>query len=105
MEKRLIDANTLMQEIATECTMYDGGPLKQGVCILLDKWEVLDRIYAAPAVDAVPVIRCKDCRHWDRTRRTPSGSHFCFCTMMHTAENHYCGYGAKMRGENECSDG
>lgn len=53
----------------------------------------------APAVDAEPVVRCKDCRHWDRTRRTPSGSHFCFCTMMHTAENHYCGHGRKMAEE------
>ena len=59
----------------------------------------------APTIDAVPVVRCKNCRHWDRTRRTPSSSHFCFCTMMHTAENHYCGHGRKMDGEIECSDG
>ena len=104
MEKRLIDANTLMQEIATECTMYDGAPLKQGVCILLDKWEVLDRIYAAPPVDAEPV------RH-GRWIFDNGVDHCCKCSECkgakppHYIADNYCpNCGAKMRGDKDATE-
>lgn len=30
-------------------------------------------IWNAPTVDAVPVIRCKDCRWWDKSEDSPFG--------------------------------
>lgn len=29
-------------------------------------WSIADGIEAIPAVDAVPVVRCKDCKRWQR---------------------------------------
>ena len=50
MEKRLIDANAL-KEYAT------GGVTSVGILTLAE----IDR---APTIDAVEVVRCKDCKHW-----------------------------------------
>lgn len=52
-----IDRNALKDDIAVCChessALYAGACC--GVCGLIEK---------APAVDAVPVVRCKDCQHW-----------------------------------------
>lgn len=47
---RLIDADALVKALN-----------ESGVPYRADVQEVLD---AQPTVDAVPVVRCKDCRHW-----------------------------------------
>ena len=67
--------------------------------ILGDKahWEIIilrDRIYAAPAIDAVPVIHCKDCR-WFKTNRR--------CIVWHesTVEHGYCYQAERRRPKDE----
>ena len=51
---RLIDADRLSEAI------YDNvpAPYEDAVCA---KEDCLTEVYAAPTVDAVPVVRCKDC--------------------------------------------
>ena len=44
---RLIDADELAKELMHEALGYQ-----------------YHRVANAPTVDAVPVIRCKDCKHW-----------------------------------------
>ena len=61
---------------------------------------VIYRISKLPAVDAVEVVRCRDCEHWDG---------FCYCNC-HAADGNgspifmryydFCSYG-KRREENE----
>lgn len=46
---RLIDAEPILMRWNTE---------------LLGRREMYDMVKNAPMVDAVPVVRCKDCRHW-----------------------------------------
>jgi hypothetical protein len=50
---------------------------------------------SAPAVDAVEVVRCKDCRHWDKYTQLPTGSRFCECLCQHHSSEFYCAYGRK----------
>lgn len=50
MMARLIDADALVKALN-----------ESGVPYMADVQEVLD---AQPTIDAVPVVRCKDCRHW-----------------------------------------
>lgn len=55
-------------------------------------WETIilkDRIDAAPTVDAVPVIRCKDCRFFSENWR-------CLTWHQFTVEHGYC-YRAERR--------
>ena len=53
MEKRLIDANALKRYIPTRMDMQDLY-LPVHFKTLIDE---------QPTVDAVPVVRCKDCKH------------------------------------------
>ena len=49
-----------------------------------------------PTVDAVPVIRCKDCINWDTDWTTHPPNHYCPAIDGFTSENFYCGYAEKM---------
>ncbi len=54
-------------------------------------------IWKAPTVDAVPVVRCKDCK-----RRTQSG-HCKMCrhsdgSMRYALDDEFCSMGAKING-------
>ena len=53
---RLIDADRLSEAI------YDNvsAPYEEAVCA---KEDCLTEIYAAPTVDAVPVVRCRECKY------------------------------------------
>ena len=52
-EKRLIDANVLMDSHWWESLTDD-----------FDKARARIIVMAAPTVDAVEVVRCKDCKYW-----------------------------------------
>ena len=97
---RLIDEDALEERVCGELdkiisTAYfslqkDAARIRQGIVLAIE---------SEPAVDAEPVVRCRDCRYWDKTKQPTYGNQFCFSTMMFTAENHYCGRGAKMNLE------
>ena len=63
----MIDADPLL---AAYDAMHEGPPGKARALIL-----------SAPTVDAVPVVRCKDCRYWDKTD-TERG--LCMCKVLGT---------------------
>ena len=51
-------------------------------------------IEAAPAVDAVPVVRCKDCAHWKPCEvKGFEGKKYCEWAGWLVGENTYCVYG------------
>lgn len=56
---RLIDADALQKAIPdVEADFFENC----GNCKMLSKEDVLEIVDEQPTVDAVPVIRCKDCR-------------------------------------------
>ena len=55
---RLIDADALLKTHCNECTLYPNDCLGDDC----DNGAVI-HIKESPTVDAVPVIRCKDCKH------------------------------------------
>ena len=61
---RLIDADKVLKEIAQRQKAY-ANPINEyeaacGDGIQTARYEIEE----APTIDAVPVIRCKDCKHW-----------------------------------------
>lgn len=50
--------------------------------------EVCDAIYEAPTIDAVPVVRCKDCVNFE-------AGDWCVTTGARTAEDGYCAWGER----------
>ena len=63
----------------------------------------LSQLYEAvrnyPSVDAVEVIRCKDCKNWD-TKRTLV--FMCYCSELNrwTGDDYYCASGERKEEEN-----
>ena len=93
-EKRLIDANALIEEANAE-----------GAYGYVDAKQIAD----APTVDAVEVIRCRECMHWgdqDGKLKNSDGDLFARCKIhnylidgRHTGwcptENDFCSYGER----------
>jgi hypothetical protein len=63
---RLVDANELMWHKSSLVEPRDKTVSMDEVCAYRLGWnDAIDAIIEnAPTVDAVPVIRCKDCKHW-----------------------------------------
>lgn len=57
----------------------------------------------APAVDAVEVVRCEDCKYNEQVT-APKGYVYCSRWDIGTVDNGFCHMGAKMRGDNDAAD-
>lgn len=64
-------------------------------------------VRSIPAVDAVEVVRCKNCRHWGTGYGGETENiKVCEYANYMVSKNGYCVYAErKMDGENECSAG
>lgn len=87
---RLVDADALMEK--------EYSRLREG--------EVLHRIPpshvdAAPTIDAVPVVRCQDCRYYPTAKVNEKGFLICPASGMEITETDYCSYGSRMDKEDE----
>jgi dCMP deaminase len=53
--------------------------------------------FDAPAVDAVPVVRCKDCKHYDSMQGECYGQDFIFTEdgSLYVGEEDFCSYGER----------
>lgn len=85
-EKRLIDANALIEEANAE-----------GAYGYVDAFQIAN----APTIDAVEVVRCRDCKHWHKETL--------FCDYMPYVEaqdrvnwyaDDFCSYGER-KGSDE----
>lgn len=77
-EKRLIDAN----EAKAALTGWETEPTDEEIEYVIDE---------IPTVDAVEVVRCKDCKH-----RYTMSSGMSFCKknfLMDAKDNDFCSYG------------
>ena len=57
------------------------------------KWLSISDLYAAPTIDAVPVVRCKDCTHWGmhKSLNVP----WCFEMHIDKSEDGFCDIGER----------
>lgn len=89
-EKRLIDANNLADLEALERINRGGYQFYRA----LDVWDCID---AAPTVDAVEVVRCKDCKYAMNEEGVKHTNGFCRCEyfFLSLEEDHFCSYGER----------
>ena len=87
---RPIDADKVMEEIARIGGHNLSGWSTIGVKALIDR---------QPTIDAVPVVRCIDCKHWGGV------TYGCVCryfsgieTRIYTGYDDYCSYGERKDG-------
>ena len=95
---RLIDADRLSEAIYHNVS----APYEEAVWA---KENCLYEIDMAPTVDAVPVVRCRDCQHWKPTG-SKAGNSFsdmeyiggCEFTKYCRRESDFCSYGERKEG-------
>lgn len=79
---RLIDADAYLKKLRADPLYY-----------LVERYGVDGTIEAMPTIDAVQVVRCKDCKHFD-------GSYPMCCRFEETFEpDGYCSFGEKREVE------
>lgn len=103
-EKRLIDANTLSEELST-LTMTITG-LRAGKGVLREfmaeyRNSVLRIVDEQPTVAAVEVVRCKECKHYEEV----CGEYTCFHPKMEGGWNSEGGENLRMNPMDFCSYG
>lgn len=94
-EKRLIDADALLGKFQFRLPV--DGHIAECIddCAKMAKQIIND----APTVDAVEVVRCKDCKYWGYV---VGCGHYCECNanqMADTVEDDFCSYGERIEGE------
>ena len=58
---------------------------------MFDGDRAVEVITKLPTIDATQVIRCKDCKHWDKTWIFhPPAHHYCPFIDYMTSESFYC---------------
>lgn len=87
-EKRLIDANALIKEANAE-----------GAYGYVDAKQIAD----APTVDAVEVVRCRDCKHKGWVQEPCHGRSLDYCKLwecvLDNLDTTFCSYGERKDGD------
>lgn len=105
---RLIDGDALMETIRAHdyplrayFNSTDNGMFTLGIQQAVDE---------QPTVDAVPVVRCRDCElwnDWDSAGKESLGNYVCSCAhwsvedgaVLYTRPTDYCSYGERKGGD------
>lgn len=94
---RYIDADAII-------TFVSAGHLRNPMEKTWSDNDVVDMIESRPTVDAVPVVRCKDCIYAERARVNDKGFTICGASYMDITDNDFCSYGERKGGERKDDD-
>lgn len=86
---RLIDAGKAIEQINEWLDQTGAIPLNTSY-----HFELLGCIEDCPTIDAVPVVRCKDCKHYNRIDRS-KGFDWCESIDRGVTDDFYCAYGKR----------
>ena len=87
MNNDLISRSALLEK-AIGVVTYDEGGWDCNVRAV-----TVDVVENAPAVDAVEVVRCKDCVYWGAAKANSKGFLICPASRMEIMARTYCSYG------------
>ncbi len=92
-EKRLIDANafrTYLEEVRQE--MLEEDTMSSNFAAEVIETVQDEYLQKPPTVDAVEVVRCKDCKEWEYDENF---SGWCAMWRRRTLGDHFCSYGER----------
>lgn len=69
-----------------------------GGMAIVESENVALAIERAPAIDAVPVVRCKDCTFKEKAEVNSNGFRICPASGMEITDDDFCSYGDGKRG-------
>ena len=91
-DKILREVQTAPYEIVRTKPFQHGNSMRGGIRKALKCME------QTPTIDAVPVVRCKDCKHF---RRNLENDTYCGCVggLTDPEEHDFCSYGERKDGD------
>ena len=97
---KLIDADALHRKVKTETNLYGEPTIDYDSGV-----KVLEWIDKAPMIDAVKVVRCRDCKyhHWEQEPCHGKVVHYCELPHMRGVEvftEFFCYYGKQKEYDN-----
>ena len=92
---RLIDADKALEQINEWLDQTRAIPLNTSYY-----FELLGCIKDCPTIDAVPVMRCKDCKHYNTIGRL-KGFGWCESMNRDAFDDFYCANGKQLKRELE----
>ena len=97
---RLINASRAIARVEEIPLLTDKNQSFYEGCRYMQK-RVLRIFHTSKTIDAVPVVRCKDCKHFDEY----FSKCYLFCdneieVQLEVESDHYCSYGERKDGEN-----
>ena len=97
MYKTFAEMNDLISRAAAKeavCNHIRGGTTELA--------RIFKEIDNAPAVNAVPVVRCKDCKYWNTSRKSRYFDGWCFCgtQSFNTPPHWFCADGERREENN-----
>lgn len=96
---RPIDADALLNDGLRFQDGYDNDGI-----MIVRLGDVTKSIRNAPTIDAVPVVRCRDCRWWDEIENSPIG--YCHaCKHGHYSDKWEISIRRTYKGDFFCADG
>lgn len=100
MMARLIDADALHRKVKMETNPYGKPTIDYDSGV-----KVLEWIEQAPTVDAVPVVRCRECKHHCWVQEPCHGKSVHYCKLPHMSgieifKEFFCYYGERKDGAN-----
>ena len=87
---RLIDADKLTKNLTYDIANH---PIHGNFKITVAS--VRAAISNAPVIDAVPVVRCKECWYYQNAKLNKKGFLICPASGMEITEDDYCSYGER----------
>ena len=90
-EKRLIDANALLEKIQYRLPHKDRIAELINECVEITRKQIVD----APTVDAVEVVRCKGCKYWEQGKDYEPYCNHWGNMMTDTKADDFCSYGER----------
>ena len=61
-----------------------------------EKYSSLEELVAdVPTADVIEVVRCKDCKNWQRDWKLPSRNHYCALMDRGSDGTFFCAYGER----------
>ena len=90
---RLIDADAAVKTLQSECDeCVLTEEQREAYCGECGVTEAMNVLWDAPAVDAAPVVFCRDCEHWG-SKKTVGGFAKCALEGAWHGPEFYCGNG------------
>ena len=94
MNEDLISRSALMKKLGERARKYEYSE-----CTELTIYEDMHEVKTAPAVDAVEVVRCKDCKHGDIDDPVFPCQYYCHMGHMWNDAYHFCADGERRDDE------